>query len=216
MPLYYDVAGGQPMRRTLLSVFLRSIGLAAGPAAAGVNYWSPIGPDGGTVKILTAAPSNSGILYAGTTGGVFKSTDGGAHWLRASRGLPTNELIALAVAPSNPSVLYASTGFGVSVSRNGGDTWSLVPRQLGPPVIASPAVDPRNPRWVWAGSRGGLFWSHDGGAHWHPATADILGRIWDIVIDPVHPDTLYVASVKEVGIGETGIAKSTDGGKTWQ
>jgi photosystem II stability/assembly factor-like uncharacterized protein len=205
------------MRRTILSVFLLSLCLAARPVAAGVNYWSPIGPDGGTVSFLTAAPSNSRILYAGTPGGVFRSTDGGAHWMRASRGLPPNDILALAVAPSNPSVLYIKTGFGVYASRNGGDTWSQVASKVGGDFFnPSLAVDPRNSRWVWAGSLGGVFWSHDGGVHWNPATADFLGRIWDIAIDPVHPDTLYVASLRESSVGETGIAKSTDGGRTWK
>jgi hypothetical protein len=33
--------------RITLSVFLLSICLAAMPAAAGVSFWSPIGPEGG-------------------------------------------------------------------------------------------------------------------------------------------------------------------------
>src|SRR3954471_10684606 len=116
------------MRRTFLSFLFLTICLAAVPAEAGVNFWSPIGPDGGTVKILKTAAPNSSLLYAATTGGVFKSTDGGANWIRASRGLPQNDLdiVALAVAPSDPSVLYVSTGFNIFVSRNGGTTWSPV------------------------------------------------------------------------------------------
>src|SRR5947209_1649841 len=213
---YYNVAGGHTMRRTILSLFLLSVCLAAVPAGAGVNYWSPIGPDGGTITVLTAAPRNSSLLYAATTGGVFRSTDGGANWIRASRGLPRYNVVALAVAPSNSSVLYASTGFDVFVSRNGGDTWSPVPGQLGASYIPSLAVDPRNSRWVWIGTQFGPLWSHDGGTHWNEVRTDFLGRIWDVVIDPVHPDTMYVTSGAEQDVGEDTIAKSTDGGKTWK
>ncbi|HEX3555977.1 MAG TPA: hypothetical protein VIA62_22395 [Thermoanaerobaculia bacterium] len=204
------------MRQTILSLFLLSICLAAAPAAAGVNFWSPIGPDGGTITTLTASPRNSSLLYAATMGGVFRSADGGDHWVRASRGLARNDVVALAVAPANPSLLYASTGFDVFVSRNGGDTWSPVTAQLDIGYVLSLAVDPRNSRWVWAGTEDGPFWSHDGGAHWHPASADFIAWVFDLVIDPVHPDTLYVASVADQDFGETGIAKTTDGGKTWK
>jgi photosystem II stability/assembly factor-like uncharacterized protein len=204
------------MHRIILSVFLLSVYLAARPAAAGVNFWSPIGPDGGTVTALTAAPSNRNILYAGTTGGVFKSIDGGAHWTRASRGLTSNRIVALAVAPSNPSILYASTGFNVFASRDGGATWSQVFGQTTNFYVPSLAVDPRNPRWVWAGTALGPFWSHDGGTRWHSARVGFLGWIWSLAIDPVHPDTLYVASVADQDFGDTAIAKTTDGGKTWK
>jgi len=96
------------MNRTTLGGFLLSICLAAVPAVAGVNYWSLIGPDGGMVSFLIAAPSNGKILYAGTSGGIFKSTDGGAHWLRASRGLP-GAVRQLTMDPTNPRVLYSAT-----------------------------------------------------------------------------------------------------------
>jgi photosystem II stability/assembly factor-like uncharacterized protein len=204
------------MRRIILSVFLLSIGLAARPTSAGVNFWSPIGPDGGTVSFLIAAPSNGRILYAGTSGGIFRSTDGGAHWLRASRGLPSNDILALAVAPSNPSVLYTyASPRRVRLAQR---REHLEPGRPDPHRSTGPVARRRSPqpRWVWAGNRGGLFWSHDGGAHWNPAGADFFGRIWDIAIDPAHPDTLYVVSVKEAGVGETGIAKSTDGGRSWK
>ena len=58
-----------------LSVFLfTSVGLPQG-------LWTPIGPEGGTVRVLAVDPTNTSTLYIGTeTGGVFKSTDGGANW----------------------------------------------------------------------------------------------------------------------------------------
>src|SRR4051812_31005452 len=69
-------------------------------------------------------PTNPNIVYAalwqqqqsfiegqgfgGTTGGIFKSIDGGTSWRPIMTGLPAVIQANLAVSPSNPQVLYAS------------------------------------------------------------------------------------------------------------
>ena len=47
-------------------------------ALAGVNQWTSIGPEGGSISKLSVDPTNPSILYAGTQqAGVFNSLDGG-------------------------------------------------------------------------------------------------------------------------------------------
>ncbi len=69
-------------------VFLGMILLVLGfwlpvSADAGVNRWSSIGPKGGDCLALAIDPAQPATLYAGTTDGVSKSTDGGATWQAA-------------------------------------------------------------------------------------------------------------------------------------
>ena len=45
---------------------------------AGNNVWTSLGPEGGTIFVLVVDPTTPTTLYAGTSGGVFKSTNGGA------------------------------------------------------------------------------------------------------------------------------------------
>jgi hypothetical protein len=47
---------------------------------AGTDIWIPLAPDAVSVHALAVAPLIPGTLYAATTGGVFKSTDGRANW----------------------------------------------------------------------------------------------------------------------------------------
>ncbi len=50
--------------------------------------------------------------WGGMNGGIFKSTDGGAHWTKLGKGLPGDgnevEQANLAIALSNPDALYAA------------------------------------------------------------------------------------------------------------
>src|ERR1043166_8037179 len=44
--------------------------------------------------------------FAGTGGGIFKSTDGGNNWTQLKNGLPDVVQANLAIAPSNPNRIY--------------------------------------------------------------------------------------------------------------
>lgn len=77
-----------------------------------------------TVQALLVAPSSLGTLYAGTTVGVYKSTDGGNHWTAI---WCWGQVRALAIDPSTPVSIYAGTENGVFKSANGGTDWVSLP-----------------------------------------------------------------------------------------
>ncbi len=60
--------------------------------------------------------NTSVIVAGGPESGIFKSTDGGAHWNKINQGLPTGDKgrIALAVSPQKSNIVYAT----VSVHRD--------------------------------------------------------------------------------------------------
>ncbi len=61
-----------------------------GPVHAGVNQWTTNGPEGRPVSIAALAidPLTPTTVYASiSSGGVFKSTDGGASWTAMNTGL---------------------------------------------------------------------------------------------------------------------------------
>ena len=111
------------------------------PVANDVNSPSNYGNVSGRVTSIAVDPAVSGTAYAGSAGGgVWKTTDGGAHWTPTTDSQMTGAIGAVATAPGGtgqPSVVYAGTGednlcgdcqigFGVLKSTNGGTSWSLL------------------------------------------------------------------------------------------
>ncbi|PZS01457.1 MAG: glycosyl hydrolase [Pseudonocardiales bacterium] len=134
-----------------------------------------------------ANPSGGGLTFFGN--GIYKSTDGGAHWSRA--GLAASGAIGrIAVDPANPKRVFAAASGNLSGTAgqrgiyrlNADNSWQLV---LPTPNVTTGgidiAIDPANPARVFAalwdhhrdngarvygGVGSGLFRSTDGGSHW--------------------------------------------------
>jgi len=185
-----------------------------GTAAAGVDVWTSLGPDGGLIRQVIVAPSAPDTLYAVGHGGAWKSTDAGAHWSPARTGITELTLQTIAVDPTNAQIVYAGSilGGGVFKSTDGGATWTSINTGISITTIKSLAVDPVNPANVYAGTDCcGIYKSGNTGASWTllqtgglPSTS-----ISSIVIDPTAPSTVYA------GTQSQGVYKSTNGGATW-
>jgi PKD repeat protein len=79
---------------------------------------------------------------------------------------------------------------------------------------------PTDPETYWIGAPvGGVWKTTDDGSTWTTTTDELLSiGISDIVVNPVNPDILYIATGDRDGpdIYSVGILKSTDGGNTWK
>jgi photosystem II stability/assembly factor-like uncharacterized protein len=160
-----------------------SYGVGMFKSADAGKTWTHIGLEG-TLHIgrVVIDPKNANLVYVAALGdiygpneerGVFRSTDGGAHWKKilfdASRPSDVGA-VDLAIDPKNPRVLYASLwgtrrppwsvyapanlpGGGLYKSINGGDTWKRVTGGLPDDSFVGRigiAVAPSNPKRLWA------------------------------------------------------------------
>lgn len=112
-------------------------------------------------------PVNTAVVYVAGDHqlGLFKSTDRGASFFRAARGLENKDVRSLAISPAAHRVIYAGTTQGLFKSVNAGGNWSPIGLSEGP--VSALAVDPNDARVLYAGvAFRGVFRSVNGGATW--------------------------------------------------
>jgi photosystem II stability/assembly factor-like uncharacterized protein len=201
--------------------------LIAGRLTAGVDRWTPLGPDGGAVTALAPAPGVSGLVYAGTVAaGVFKSRDGGASWQPALKGLPAGDpILFLTAGGRDGRTLYAATWSSLYATADGGGLWTRRALPFQRPdrpsgSITALAASPSAPQTVYLAYdqdlTKGLLKSTDGGRTWKTIETG-LGfheeppSIVTIAFAPSASETVYVATYGFMG----GVGRSTDGGDHW-
>jgi photosystem II stability/assembly factor-like uncharacterized protein len=180
--------------------------------------WRQVGPPGGDVQSLAAAPGNARTLFLGTSDGhVFGSRDGGEHWELLGRiGEHHDDVImSIVVDARSANTLYATSwtlsshGGGVYRSGDAGHTWQLI--GLEGLVVRAIAEAPSNPDILVAGATDGVYRSEDSGKHWariSPEKHEDLRNFDSIAIDPHDPNTIFAGTYHLPW-------KTIDGGKNW-
>ena len=190
-----------------------------GPAPIDYEYWST-GHASGRVSAIAIDPRDGNKVYlAAAQGGVWKTTDGGAHWSPLTDGLSSLASGALAIDPAHPdTILYATGelhdsgdsfyGDGLFRSVNAGATWTKLSSRgsLGS-YVARIAVHGTNSNIVYSAGSRGFNRSIDGGVNWQPTLT--VGYCYDLAVDPLNHDVVYTAAYG------SGIYKSIDAGATW-
>jgi hypothetical protein len=115
-------------------------------------------PFPGGVNAIEFDPQNHSILYAGTSGGVFKSIDGAATWTATGAAEGLDYVYSLAIDPRKSTTIYAGANQGgVYRSTDSGATWVQFNSGLTSLDVISLAIDPTG-RFLFAGtSDAGVF-----------------------------------------------------------
>ena len=169
-------------------------------ANAQQNFWvGTNGPYGGFVNAFAVLGES---LFAGTDGGVFRSTDNGTSWTAVNNGLSLSDRRVSAFAVIGGSV-FAATITGVYRSTNNGNSW--IKLDPGFSDVITFAVSGTN---LFAGtSDRGVFLSTDTGTTWTAANTG-LRDAW--------VSALAVSGTKLfAGTRYRGVFLSTDNGTTW-
>ena len=180
--------------------------LADGASDTGV--WTQIGPYGGTINELAAAPGTPATMYAATGGGIFKSTNAGATWAGSSSGLTDGNVTSIAVNPANTSEVYATTSTALWRSTDAGATWATVP-------VSVNGVTPYNDTSLAFGAASTLYFSGSNGA----VVSSDDGSTWTFLestggqVNAVIPDPLNASNV--LVVTSAGLQRSVDGGLTF-
>lgn len=119
------------------------------------------------INTLVVDPVNPTIVYAGTTNGLFRSTNRAESWEQIGESMPDQYISTLVLHPTQTGLLYAGGRAGVLKSTDGGTTWHIKNEGLETLNIRTIVMSPREPQVLFAGTNGsGLYRSTDGGERW--------------------------------------------------
>jgi photosystem II stability/assembly factor-like uncharacterized protein len=199
----------------------------------------------GRIADLAIDPDQPNTWYvAAGSGNLWKTTNAGTTWQPIFEHYGSYSIGCVTIDPNDRATVWVGTGEavggrhvgygdGVYRSRDGGKSFENLGLKE-TEHVAKILVDPRDsdvvyvaaqgPLWAPGGQRG-LYKTTDGGANW----AQILAKgpytgVTDIAFDPRNPDVILAATHQRHrtvaalinGGPESGIFKSTDGGRTWR
>jgi len=188
--------------------------------------------------VATGDPNISGYPFVGD--GIYKSIDGGQHWINI--GPAGIQVISkVLVHPLRSDILFAaSMGLpfnrdrlrGIYRSLNGGQTWEKILHAADDTGFIDLLVDPFNPETLFAaswprvrnnreslltGPMAGIWKTSDGGTTWRQVNQGlkpvVRGRI-GLVASKRTPGLLYAISMGENSEWE-GVYRSTNGAEFW-
>ncbi len=199
----------------------------------------------GRIADIAVDPTDQGTWYvAAGSGGVWKTVNSGTTWQDIFTDQTSYSVGCLTIDPRHPNTIWVGSGENVSGrhvgygdgvyrSRDGGQTWEnmgltesehigrIVLHPEDPNVVY---VAAQGPLWSGGGERG-LFMTVDGGATWKKVLGggEFTG-VNEVVMDPFDANILYASTwqrFRDVAVlmdggPESGIHKSTDGGRTWR
>ncbi|MES2590857.1 MAG: T9SS type A sorting domain-containing protein [Bacteroidota bacterium] len=192
----------------------------------GLN-WNTI--QGRTISRILINPNDHTMLFAGTSNGVYKSTDEGNTWTKV---LSANGIKDLELKPGDPNTIYTVSASNFYKSTNAGNNFSIVSSGLPSAstvsriAIAVTSADPSYVYLVYSDNNNdgfkGLYLSQNSGTAftlqsdspnllgYNADGQDFGGNGWytlSIAVSPINKD--------EVVIGGVNIWKSYDAGVSW-
>jgi len=203
-----------------------------------IDSWEAIGPGniGGRIRSIVINPANTQeILIGAVAGGIWKTTDGGAHW---TPKIDDGDPISISCMVNDGNTVYAGTGEGWSnidavygggiyKSTDFGETWTLLPSTLSNngwdfKTVRSIRLDANGN--VYAVTRaynykggvgdylynGGLWKSTNGGNTWNKiSNTSITNYRTGTDVIPISSSTILFATFSG------GMYRTTDNGANW-
>lgn len=207
--------------------------------------WQMAGPKGlgGRTRALAVDQRQSDIILAGgVSGGIWKSTDGGANWQMKTSPNQNMSVTSLAQDPTAPDTWYYSSGeylgnsasdrgytaryygTGIYKSTDNGESWSLLPATADKDnsfssrfdYVSEIKVSPTTGSVFAASNAVGLLRSQDGGSSFTTVKGGVNLHVWTgFDIDSQGNIVAVLSSQNFQSGGNPGVFYSTDDGDSW-
>ena len=171
------------------------------------------------------ALGQGGTVFAATSTGLLRSTDGGKTWndpltsLQLSETLPVTSLTIIAndnsASTKKGQIVIAGSVGGFFRSIDTGISWQMLVFPSPPPTVSSLAYtfNSNGEEVIFAGTmEDGVFISLDSGLHWAAWNFGMLDlNVLCVEVSPnfAQDETVFAGT-------ETGLFRSTNGGRAWR
>ncbi len=162
--------------------------------------------------ILPGSPMLAGVA----SGGIYKSTDGGATWQPPSPGngmLRSETVWSMGSFKDNGALIYAATQSGIYISTDFGSSWTLSNDGITGVTLRAWADD-KYPNIYYAGTTDGLFRSVTAGLTWNRISDDTTVRAIT-QFNGLKTKRIYAATDNGVIAGQTDL-HALPGKATWR
>ena len=211
---------------------------AKNPSFKAAEYlWQSAGPFdvGGRTRALAVDQRDPDILLAGgVSGGMWKSTNGGASWQLRTPDLANLSVTSVAQDPTNPDVWYYASGevlgnsasasssapyygHGIYKSEDNGDTWSVIPQTATPTGISGLSIFNTVSRIAVSPTTGTVFISSNGYGIYRSTDGEtfsgpVLGTVGEPLFTDlaVASDGTVAATISEASFGDQASANPSN------
>jgi photosystem II stability/assembly factor-like uncharacterized protein len=159
-------------------------------------------------------------IYAGTSGGVYKSVDWADHWEPVNNGLVPADMLkrsralnvtSVLVDPFDPDTVYAATLSGLYKTTDAAKSWKRIGESLTDQMVIAMLLDRARKGVIYITGRDGIHRSEDGGATWALINSGLATtNIRTIAQSATDPKLFYAGS------NGSGLYRSRDAGETWE
>ena len=204
------------------------------------SNWTEITPAGidpaAQIERILVHPGNSSVVFAATTYGFYKSTDGGATWALKGNGLDHNIIRSLDMhynSGSGAVTLYVvdlvkwaangntvmNDGGGIFRSVDEGETWQNINGDISLDISVMAPLN-YNFRFSYWGALNHWFGIADAQTQFTVYPSSLMHAVTGVRVDPNNPDKLFVLNdYKHWGGGATFkggmLWRSDNGGTNW-
>jgi len=152
-----------------------------------------------TSTVAASQPDTVYAIFQAKDGGVFRSRDGGATWMRMNAEMKLRQrgfyYMAIFADPKDANTLYAPQVDALWVSHDAGKTFTKLHTPHGDNHTLW--INPNDTRILLEGNDGGATVSTDGGKTWSSERNQPTGQFYHVNLDAQFPYHLYGAQQDE-------------------